>query len=197
VGAILGVLAFDFFFTQPYLSFAIYSPSDIWSVVLMLAISAVVTAVASRSRSRASAARIAAERGAAVQGVAQRVMAAAPRSEVRQAAAEALAGIFRSPAVILVQEGGAMRLAGVAGGAAPGPVDEAAARSALADRRHVLGGAYPYDAARFDFWPVESRSGGRCAVGLDFSSLPGGRPAAPERFVDLIAACLAATLDRS
>src|SRR4051812_20066546 len=38
---ILGVLAFDFFFTAPYISFRIDRPSDIWAAVLLLAVAAI------------------------------------------------------------------------------------------------------------------------------------------------------------
>ena len=38
LAAVAGVLAFDFFFTQPYYSFRIASPSDLWAAALLLVI---------------------------------------------------------------------------------------------------------------------------------------------------------------
>src|SRR5215471_14953298 len=52
-----GVVAFDFFFTEPYYSLTITSPSDIWAAVLLFVITSVVTSVAAQSRQRAMEAR--------------------------------------------------------------------------------------------------------------------------------------------
>src|SRR5262249_27566347 len=73
---ILGVLAFDFFFTVPYFSFRITTPSDIWAAGLLLVVAAITTTVAAQSRRRAVEAALAAERAEALQKLAQVVIAA-------------------------------------------------------------------------------------------------------------------------
>ena len=46
------VLAFDFFFTEPFYSFRIASPSDVWAAALLLVIAAIVSTIAAESRRR-------------------------------------------------------------------------------------------------------------------------------------------------
>ncbi|HUN97144.1 MAG TPA: DUF4118 domain-containing protein [Bradyrhizobium sp.] len=50
---VVGVVAFDFFFTEPYYSLTITSPSDIWAAVVLFVIASIVTSVAAESRRRA------------------------------------------------------------------------------------------------------------------------------------------------
>jgi hypothetical protein len=48
------------------------------------------------------------------------------------------------------------------------------------------GRAYPFEDAHFDFWPIRMESRGTFVVGVDFSKAMGGRPPAPERFVEVV-----------
>lgn len=194
VAVAAGVLAFDFFFTQPYFSFRISSPSDIWAAGLLLVIAAIVTTVAAESRRRSLEARRAADRAEALQALAHVVIEARPRDEVVQAAAAALHQVFRAPAVIFLQEAGVFRRAASAGRPRVAAADEEAAQGALSDRLHTRAGTYPYDRAAFDFWPVEAPSGCDCVIGVDFTHAEGERPDGPERFVDVVAAYLAVAL---
>jgi len=54
---IAGVLAYDFFFTEPKFSLAIASPADICDAALLFVIAAIVSAVAAQGRQKALAAR--------------------------------------------------------------------------------------------------------------------------------------------
>jgi K+-sensing histidine kinase KdpD len=196
VAVIAGVLAFDFFFTEPYFSFTIYSPADIWAAVVLLVVAGIVTTVAAGSRRRAIEARRAAEHAEALQNVAHVVLQGRPRAEVLQAAAGALHEIFRAPAVIFLQELGSLRPAASAGRLEITPADEEAARGALSARLHTRPETYPYDRAEFEFWPVETPSACCCVIGVDFTRGQGERPDKPERFIDVISAYLAVALER-
>jgi len=189
-----GVLAFDFFFTEPRFSFRMSSPSDIWAATLLLVIAAIVTTVAAQARRRAIEASRAADRAEALQALAHVVIEARPRAEILQAAAASLHRVFRAPAVIFLQEDGALRRAGSAGGPEITAADEESARGALANRIHTRAETYPYNQAEFDFWPVASPWGCDCVIGLDFTHGEGERPERPERFVDVIAAYVAIAL---
>jgi two-component system sensor histidine kinase KdpD len=194
VAALAGVLAFDFFFTEPYFSFAIYSPSDIWAAALLLAIAAIVTTVAAQARRRAVEALRAQEQAEALQSLAHVVIEQRPRGEILDAAATALHRVFRAPAVIFLQEDGAFRRAATAGRPQISPIDEEAARGAVKEQLHTRATTYPYDAAEFEFWPVITPAGCRCAIGVDFTRAEADRPEKPERFTDVIAAYLAVAL---
>ncbi|MGH6964693.1 MAG: DUF4118 domain-containing protein [Phenylobacterium sp.] len=194
MAVVAGVLAFDFFFTVPYLSFRIASASDIWAAALLLMIAAIVTTVAAESRRRAVEASRAVDRAEALQALARIVLEMRPRAEILQAAAAALRQIFRAPAVIFLQEGGAFRRAASAGRPEITSADEEAARGALVDRLHMRAETYPYDQAQFEFWPVASPSGCDCVIGVDFTRGERERLEKPERFVDVVAAYLAVAL---
>lgn len=192
---VLGVMAFDFFFTQPYRSFRIASPSDIWAAGLLLAVAAIVTTVATQSRRRALEAVLAAERAEALQRLAQVVIAARPRPEVLQAAAEALHLVFRAPVVIFLRDAGGLHPAATAGGPQIAPADEAAAACALTDRLHVRAETYPFDESEFEFWPVVAPRNCSCVIGVAFRSAEVERPERPERYVDVVSAYLAVALE--
>jgi two-component system sensor histidine kinase KdpD len=114
-----------------------------------------------------------------------------PQADIVQAAAAALNRIFRAPAVIFVERDGALRPAAAAGGATVTDAEHEAAQGALAARLAARAEVYPYDQSRFDFWPVATRSGGGCVVGVDFTRADQGRPPSPERFVEVVLAYLA------
>jgi len=99
----VGVIAFDFFFTEPYYSLTMTKPSEIWAAVLLFVIASIVTSVAAQSRRRAMEAREAAERAQALQALAHTVIEGRSQSQILQAAATALHRIFRAPAAILMQ----------------------------------------------------------------------------------------------
>jgi two-component system sensor histidine kinase KdpD len=191
---IAGVLAFDFFFTEPYYSFTIDSPADIWAAAMLLVVATIVTTVAAGSRRRALEARRAAEQAEALQDLAHVVIQARPRAEVLQAAARTLHGVFRAPAVIFLPEHGHLGRAASAGGPELSRADEEAARGALSAHLHTRAETYPYDKAKFDFWPIETPSAGGCVIGVDFTRADGGRPDKPDRYVDLISGYLAVAL---
>lgn len=194
---VAGVLAFDFFFTEPYFSFTISSPSDIWAAGLLLVIAAIVTTVAAQSRRRTVEALRAQEQAEALQSLAHMVIAQRPRGEVLDAAAAALNRIFRAPAVIYLQERGEIRRAAESGRPEITPIDEEAARGALTALLHTRAETYPYDQAEFEFWPVATPAGRRFVLGVDFTRALADRPEKPERFTESVAAYVAAALTAS
>lgn len=190
VATVLGVLSFDFFFTQPYYSFTIDSPADIWSAALLLVIATIVSAVAADARRRAVDSRQAAEQADALRSLAHTVVEAPSRRELAQAAAAALSRIFRAPAVVFVDQGGTFHGLFTAGGAKLTQAEMDAARGVLDLRLPSRGETYPFVTPKFDLWPVASRSGAGYVLGVEFRG-PRGRPSEPERFVEVVAAYLA------
>ena len=191
VAAILGVLAYDFFFTRPYESLAIASPTDLVDTALLLTVAAVVIAISAEGRRRARAADVAAAQTEALQRLARAVIERRPSKEVTQAAARALNRMFRIPAVVLTERDGAFELAGRAGVEKLKDADREAAVAAVAARAPTRGGEYPVDAARFDFWPFGS-GGSAVVIGLDFSDADDGHPRDLARLVELVGGYVAA-----
>lgn len=69
-----------------------------------------------------------------------------------------------------------------------------AARSALTTSAVARGGVYPNFNSRFDFWPLETASGQKVAVGLAFD--PDERPARPDELVNIVVRLLGLALER-
>jgi two-component system sensor histidine kinase KdpD len=196
LAVVASVAAFDFFFTVPYHSFAIANPSDIWAAAMLLVVAAVVTSIAAESRRRAIEANRAAERASALQALAHIVIEGAPQLEVLRSAATALSKIFLAPAAVFMESDGRVRAVATAGGAEATRADEEAAEGALGSHLVTRGESYPYDRTYFDLWPVSTGSC-RCVLGIDFAHAEEDRPAAPERFVDVVAGYLAAALGKA
>ena len=187
----VGVVAFDFFFTEPYYSLTITSPSDIWAAVLLFVIASIVTSVAAQSRGWAMEAREAAERAQALQALAHTVIEGRPQSQILQAAATALHRIFRAPAAILMQRENRIDAVATAGSAQITKADLEAARGALSSHENTRGDTYPYVGAYFDFWPISTPAGCNCVLGVDFAHAARERPDSPEQIIEVIAAYVA------
>jgi K+-sensing histidine kinase KdpD len=189
----VGVVAFDFFFTEPYYSLTITSPSDIWAAALLFVIASIVTSVAAQSRQRAMEAHEAAERAQALQALAHTVIEGRPQSEILQAAVTALHRIFRAPAAILMQRESRIDAVAMAGDAQLTEADREAARAAFSSREKTRGDTYPNVGAYFDFWPISTPAGCNYVLGVDFAHSARERPDAPEQIIEVIAAYVAAS----
>jgi K+-sensing histidine kinase KdpD len=154
-------------------------------------VAAVVIAISAEGRRRARAADVAAAQTEALQRLARAVIEHRPSKEVTQAAARALHRMFRIPAVVLAERGGAFELAGRAGVEKLTDADREAAVAAVAAHAPTRGGEYPVDAARFDFWPFGSGDGA-VVIGLDFSDADDGHPRDLARLVELVGGYVAA-----
>ena len=187
---VASALAFDFFFTQPYFTFRMTDPSEIWAAGLLLATAAIVGAVAGQSRRRALEARRAADQAEALQALARTIIEDGSQKEVIAAAATALSRIFSAPAVIFAETEGRLRAQATAGDAAVS-VEIKAAENALETRAHFRGETYPNDDSKFDLWPVATPAARRYVMGVDFLSSVFERPPDPERFIEIVGAYVA------
>lgn len=195
LAAVAGVLAFDFFFTVPYYSFRIHGAGDMWAAGLLLTIAAIVSTVAAEARRRAVNAQLAADRAEALHDVAHLVAQAAPREDILTGGARALHRIFRAPAVVMLQSEGRLTPAATAGGAAVEAVDIEAAQWSLQNDKPLRGENYPFETSRFDFWPIGLGDGGGLAIGVGCGSDRDSWPENPGRYVELVGAYLAASLN--
>ncbi len=188
--AIAGVLAFDFFFTQPYYSLRIASPSDLWAAALLLIIAGIVSSVTAESRRRALEARQAAEQAQALQALAHLIIERRPEWEILRAAADALHRAFGGAALVGLASGGSVKAIAAAGGARLTRSDEEAALGALDTNMATRAGVYPHGESKFDFWPVAQQADQGWVVGVSF----GDRPVSPERYVDVVRGYVAAAV---
>jgi two-component system sensor histidine kinase KdpD len=198
--AAASVLAFNFFLIEPRYSLNVDDPANLWALMLLLITAAIVSGLAAQSRRRAVEARNAADQGTALQALAQGLVAAKGGAGAAEACAEALARLFQAPAMVLLprdpQGEADLAVTAQAGGGELSPADLDAASWALAARMPTRGGAYPVEAAAYDFWPVVTPHRQQAVIGVSISLGEAGRPDNPERLVEIVSGYLAVALDR-
>lgn len=194
VAAVAGAIAFDFFFVQPVFSLAIASSADLWALMLLLTVGAIVSTVAAEGRRRAREAEAEAARADALQRLAHAVIHCSGSAAVARLAAEALARCFEAPAAVLIESGGRLEAAALSGAARLSSADEDAARGALASNVATQSGNYPFPQAVFDFWPIAAPGHPRFVLGVDFCASEDGRPGNPQTLIEQVAGYLAAAL---
>ncbi|WP_394763746.1 DUF4118 domain-containing protein [Phenylobacterium sp.] len=194
--AVAAVLAFNFFLIAPRYSLHVADPANLWALILLLITAGIVSAVAAQSRRRAMEAWTSADQATALQALARSLVAATGGAGSAEASAQALARLFQAPAVVLLQGESDLALAGQAGGGDLSVADREAAGWALAARTPTRGGAYPVEAAAYDFWPVVTPQRQQAVIGVSISLGEAGRPENPERLVEIVSGYLAVALDR-
>jgi two-component system sensor histidine kinase KdpD len=194
--AVAGVLAYNFFLIPPLYTLRIADPANAWALILLMIAVAIVSAVAAQSRRRALAGAAAGRQAEALQTLARELAGATGRQHILTAGAEALHRLFAAPVVILWPGPEEMRVMAEVDGAELTDADREAARWAVASRLPTRGGAYPVEAASYDFWPVVTPQRAHLAIGLAISGRDQARPEAPERLVDAVAGYLSVALDR-
>lgn len=192
--AILGALAFNFFLTDPRYSLVIDDPSNIWAMALLFVVGLIVSGVSFTSHSRAAEASLLRKQAAVLQGYSREVAAADNADAVTSITSQALAALFRVPAVVMLVVEGQVTSIKRTGDLEPGAAELEAAQSSLATGTALHGGVYPHPASRFDFWPVRTAEGRNAVIGLAFD--PDERPAEPDTQVAVVTGILALALDR-
>ena len=193
---VLGAVAYDYFFTEPYYSLTMTDPAEIWALVLLLIVATIVASVAAQSRRRAVEAVEAAERAEALHALAQAVLRSHGQQDVMQAAAMALHRIFRAPTLIFSQKEGELELSAAAGGAQVNDADREAARGALSFNNRVRGESYPYVETYFDFWPIIVPVGHSYVLGVDFRHAARERSRDPDELIEGVAGYIASGPNR-
>jgi K+-sensing histidine kinase KdpD len=194
---VASVLAFDFFFTQPYLTLRITDASDIWTAGLLLVTAAIVSTVAWQSRRHALEARRAAAHAEELRLLAHAVIDGGSQAQIVEAATAAVGRMFGAPAVILSDTGGRLRVESTAGDAQLSEAETDAARGALTHGIHMRANTYPYEQSRFDMWPVATSMGCQYVVGVDFGRAAYERPSDADRLVEIVTGYVVGNLARA
>jgi K+-sensing histidine kinase KdpD len=192
--AILGALAFNFFLTEPRYSLTVDDPANIWAIGLLFVVGLIASGVAFTSHRRATEAALLRKQAAVLEGYSRDVAAADNVDAILSITSQAVAMLFRVPAVVmLVKQDSVVSIKRV-GDLEPQEAELEAARSSLVTGTVVRRGIYPNLTSRFDFWPVQTAEGQNAVIGLAFD--PDERPSAPDPPVKITASVLALVLDR-
>jgi two-component system sensor histidine kinase KdpD len=113
VAAVLGVAAFDFFFVPPHFTFAVSDTRYLFTFLVMLIVSLVISGLTVRTRSQAQAARHREQQTAALYAMSRELAGTRGVDALLQIAMRHVAEVFRSQVAVLVP--------GPGGALAPGP----------------------------------------------------------------------------
>lgn len=191
--AVLGALAYNFFFTEPRFSLAVADTANIWAIVLLFVIACIISAITAWGHGKGIDLERTRRMQAALKTYARKMAASGSMEESTKLTLAAVTGFFRSPTVVVfpAERDGEPR---VQGAEQLSTIEIEAAKSAWDSRLAVTGGVYPYDESRFDFWPVATASGQRAIIGVAFD--PDRRPANPDSMMDIVTLVFGTAIDR-
>jgi len=191
--AVLGALAYNFFLTEPRYSLEVEDPANIWAIGLLFVVGCITSAVASIARREADAASLLRQQ-AAVLRLYSREASSGYSTSIAANTANTLEALFRVPTVVILMSEAAENIIEKRGRIESlNEAETQAAQWSLANRRPVVAGVYPFDASRFDFWPVLTAAGRKAVIGLAFD--PDERPTTPETLVEIVGNVFAIALD--
>ena len=194
LSAILGALAFNFFFTEPRYSLTVDDPANIWAIGLLFVVGLIASGIAFTSHRRATEAALLRRQVTVLQRYSRDLVAADNMKAMISITSQALAALFQAPAVAMLVTSGTVISLERIGDLEPQEAELEAARSSLATGTVVRAGIYPDLTSRFDFWPVKTGEGENAVVGLAFD--PDDRPSSADALVDIVRSILALGLDR-
>lgn len=127
VAAMASALAFNYYFTAPYHTFIIHSPTDIVTVVMLFVVAAVCSQLAASVRQQAQLAADHAARNATIAGFARQLLSTRDEREVAEVCTAQLARLFSCHVTILSSQDELRPLASHPADIALSPSDLAAA----------------------------------------------------------------------
>lgn len=103
--AVLGVVAYDFFFTAPYYSLAMAEPHEILSLAVFVVAAVLTSQLTARARDQAASARQREATTAALYGFSRAITGAATPDDLARAIAAHAAELFGAPSALLLRQG--------------------------------------------------------------------------------------------
>lgn len=192
LAAVAGALSYNYFFTAPRFSLAVEDPANIWAIGLLLVVGALASGLASVAARRKVAFKLRLRQEQVLQAFSSALADAAESREMANRAAAALEEMFEVPVTVMTPVAGRLEILSATGAITAGAGETAAARSSLDQGQFMRAGVYPFDASRFDFWPIKSRGRQSVVLGLAFDRQE--YPERPDLFVVVIGRLLAAAL---
>ncbi|KWV56525.1 hypothetical protein AS026_33705 [Rhizobium altiplani] len=190
--AVLGALAYNFFFTEPRFSLAVADTANIWAIVLLFVIGCITsTLVSSNRRNKSDLDRFHLHLGK-LKAYTRQMIAATSVEQAKSITRATLAEALQRPvAIIYIGPDDEME---VVSDSSLTDMEIDAARAASGSNTLVAADVYPFDNSRFDFWPVPATVDQTIVIGVAFD--PGRRPANVDVLMETVALILAATIER-
>jgi two-component system sensor histidine kinase KdpD len=166
LAAIASALAYNFFFTEPYHTFRIYSASDIVTVVVLFLVALVTSHLTASIRAQADIAQAHAARSATIAGLARNLIACSTQDEIAAVATSQLAEIFDCNTVMVSGRPTPSILSSVPSECQLAPSDIAIATVVQETGEPAGHGTGRADPEEWQFHPISTPSGVIAAMGL-------------------------------
>lgn len=103
LSSILGVLAFNFFFTEPYYSFSVYRPDYPVTFLIMLIVALITSTITAREKRESLRAEMREKRIRLLYQIERNLLAAQNVTQIAQAAAKDIYDLFGMPVIVCLQ----------------------------------------------------------------------------------------------
>ena len=197
VAALIGTMAYNFFFTAPHHTFLIHSPADVVTVIILFIVAVVTSRLAASMREQARLADAHASRNALIAGLARRLLSCASELDIAHVAVDELSRLFACSAILVAGQQTPQLMASAPHIADINPSDRSAAVVTLGSGKPAGRGLGQANHADWQFYPITAEHAVMAAIGLARSD---GLPPVPEAQVALLINLLdqvALALDRA
>ncbi|MDH4110919.1 MAG: DUF4118 domain-containing protein [Gammaproteobacteria bacterium] len=196
--SVLSVLATSYFLAPPTLSFAVSDPSNIWALLIFLAVAIVTSGLAAQARSRAAAADRHSRMVEALYEFSSTLGAISDGDALSREAAQRIEALLQSPVVMLLPGDDSLRP--VVGSLSATPLNEMEFRAASRCRETGLPaghGTGTDPGARYLFLPLEAGRGTLGVIGLAPQRQARSLNAERNRLLDTLIRLVAINLERA
>lgn len=166
IAAAASALVYNYFFTEPFHTFEIYSAADIVTVVVLFLVAVVCSQLAASVRRQERLASEHATRNATIAGFARRLLSSSDEAELAAISVAQIARIFGCNVAILNGQDAARTIAASSSQATLSPGDLAAATFTLQSGERAGRGEKRAPQADWQFHPVMAGGAVLAAVGL-------------------------------
>lgn len=192
LSALLGALAYNFFFTEPRFSLAVADTSNIWAIALLFVIGCITSTIAATKRHDSAELDRLHFYQAKMRVYARQMLAVRSARQATEITRSVLTTLFDAPVTLVFINGD--EASKVEGEEKLTKLEMEAAKMAAASNEVVTAGVYPFDQSRFDFWPAPTKADHAIVIGVAFN--PQHRPQNADAAVEMIALMLCTALDR-
>lgn len=166
MAAVVSTLAYNYYFTAPFRTLLIHSPTDIVTVVVLFLVAVVTSQLAASLREQAQIAATHAARNATIAGFARRLLSCDREQAIADVTVQELATLFACHAVFAVNRNEVELLAGSPEISTLAPSDVAAAALTFETGEITGRGVQRVSPADWQFHPVTSNATRLAAIGL-------------------------------
>lgn len=166
MAAVISTLAYNYYFTAPFRTLLIHSPTDIVTVVILFLVAVVTSQLAASLRKQAEIADAHAARNATIAGFARRLLSCDSEQAIADVTVKELSALFGCYAAFAVNRDEMQILSGAPGKSILAPSDIAAAALTFETGEVAGRGVQRVNPADWQFHPVTSNDARIAAIGL-------------------------------